>query len=232
MILTSLLLAAAAPAATAAPAPAPTPDRAAIEAIVRDYILSHPEILPEAMSRLQARETANAIATNRDAIFKPFANAWEGAADSDITIVQFFDYDCGYCRRSLPDIDRLLSEDKRLRVVYREFPVLGPGSEVAAKVSLAAARGGNYPAFHRAMYAAKDLTQAEIDKVAAKFGVKAAEDAAITREIDANRGLARPLSITGTPTWVVGNQVLSGAVGYDALKAAVAAARARSAAAG
>lgn len=224
MILTSLLLAAAAPAAA--------PDRAAIEAIVREYILAHPEILPEAMSRLQARETANAIATNRDAIFKPFGNAWEGAADADVTIVQFFDYDCGYCRRSLPDIDRLLSEDKRLRVVYREFPVLGPGSEVAAKLSLVAARGGNYPAFHRAMYAAKDLTQAEIDKVAAKFGVKPAEDAAIAREIDANRGLARPLSITGTPTWVVGDQLLSGAVGYDALKAAIAAARAKSAAAG
>lgn len=224
MILASLFLAAAAPAAA--------PDRAAIEAIVRDYILSHPEILPQAMERLQARETANAVAANHDAIFTPFANAWEGAANPDVTIVQFFDYDCGYCRRSLPDIDRLLAEDKRIRIVYREFPVLGPGSEVAAKAGLAAARGNNYPAFHRAMYAAKDLTQAEIDKVAVKFGVKASEDPAFAKEIDANRGLARPLSISGTPTWVVGDQVLSGAVGYDALKAAVAAARAKSTAAG
>ncbi len=217
MILTSLLLAAA--------APAPAPDRAAIEAIVRDYLLAHPEILPEAMSKLQARETAKAIAANRPAIFTPFAKAWEGAADADVTIVQFFDYDCGYCRRSLPDIERLLREDKRLRIVYREFPVLGPGSEAAAKVSLAAARGGNYPAFHRAMYAAKELTQAEIDRIAARFGVKPAEDAAIAREIEANRGLARPLNLTGTPSWVIGDQVLSGAVGYDALKAAIAAAR-------
>lgn len=224
MILTSLFLAAAAPAAV--------PDRAAIEAIVRDYILTHPEILPEAMSRLQARETEKAIAANRDAIFKPFANAWEGAANPDVTIVQFFDYDCGYCRRSLPDIERLLSEDKRLRIVYREFPVLGPGSEVAAKVSLAAARGNNYAAFHRAMYAAKDLTQAEVDKVTARFGVKASNDAQIAQEIEANRGLARPLNLTGTPSWVIGDQVLSGAVGYDALKAAIATARAKSAAAG
>lgn len=224
MILTSLLLAATAPAAVQ--------DRAAIETIVREYILSHPEILPEAMSRLQARETANAIAANRDAIFKPFGNAWEGAANPDITIVQFFDYDCAYCRRSLPDIERLLAEDKRLRIVYREFPVLGPGSEVAAKASLVAARGSNYPAFHRAMYAAKDLTAAEIDKVTAKYGVKPAEDAAITREIEANRGLARPLGLTGTPSWVIGDQVLSGAVGYDALKAAIATARTKSAAAG
>ena len=223
MILAPLLLAAAAPATT---------DRAAIEAIVRDYILTHPEILPEAMSRLQSRETANAITANRDGIFKPFGNAWEGAADADVTIVQFFDYDCGYCRRSLPDIARLLSEDKLLRVVYREFPVLGPGSEVAAKVSLAAARGSNYPAFHRAMYAAKDLTQAEIDKVAARYAVKPTSDPAIAKEIEANRALARPLGLTGTPSWVIGDQVLSGAVGYDALKAAIAVARKKSAAAG
>jgi protein-disulfide isomerase len=222
MISTLLLAVAAAPAAA--------PDRAAIEAIVREYILAHPEILPEAMSRLQARETASAIAASREQIYTPYANAWEGAVDADITIVQFFDYDCGYCRRSLPDIDRLLREDKRLRIVYREFPVLGPGSEVAAKLSLAAARGGNYPAFHRAMYAAKDLTQAEIDKVAAKYGVKPSDGPAIQREIDANRQLARPLGLTGTPSWVIGDQVLSGAVGFDALKAAIATARAKSAA--
>jgi protein-disulfide isomerase len=226
MILISLLLAAAAPAA----APAPGPDRAAIEAIVRDYILAHPEILPEAMNRLQARETTVAINANRDAIFKPFGNAWEGAANPDVTIVQFFDYDCGYCRRSLPDIQRLLAEDKRLRVVYREFPVLGPGSEVAAKAGLSAARGNNYPAFHRAMYAAKELTQPEIDKITARFGVEVTEDKAIDKEIEANRGLARPLSISGTPTWVIGDKVLSGAVGYDTLKAAIAEARAKSAA--
>src|SRR6476469_5563833 len=222
-MISSLLLAVAA-------VPAAAPDRAAIEAIVREYILAHPEILPEAMSRLQARETASAIAANREQIYKPYGSAWEGAADADVTIVQFFDYDCGYCRRSLPDIDRLLREDKRLRIVYREFPVLGPGSEVAAKLSLAAARGGNYSAFHRAMYAAKDLTQAEIDKVAARYGVKPSDEPAVQREIDANRQLAQPLGLTGTPSWVIGDQVLSGAVGFDALKAAIATARAKSAA--
>lgn len=215
-----------------AASPAVAPDRAAIEAIVRDYILAHPEILPEAMSRLQARETANAIAANRDAIFKPFGNAFDGAANADVTIVQFFDYDCGYCRRSLPDIERLLNEDKRLRIVYREFPVLGPNSEVAAKASLGAARGNQYTAFHRAMYAAKDLSAAEVAKVAARFGAKVSDDPAGQKEIDANRALARPLGLTGTPSWVIGDQVLSGAVGYDALKAAIAKARAGSAAAG
>ena len=209
----------------AATTPVAAPDRAAIEAIVRNYILEHPDILPEAMSRLQSRETANAITANRDAIFKPFANAWEGAADADVTIVQFFDYDCGFCRRSLPDIQRLLAEDRKLRIVYREFPVLGPNSEVAARASLAAARGQSYPAFHRAIYGAKDLSAAEIGKIAEKFGVRISDDAAFTREMDANRALARPLSLTGTPSWVIGNQVLSGAVGYDALKAAIALAR-------
>ena len=212
----------------AATAPVGTPDRAAIEAIVRNYILEHPEILPEAMSRLQSRETANAISTNRDAIFKPYANAWEGAAEPDITIVQFFDYDCGFCRRSLPDIQRLLAEDRKLRIVYREFPVLGPNSEVAAKASLAAAQAGSYIQVHRALYGAKELSVAEVGKVAAKFGVKLSADPATTREIEANRGLARPLGLTGTPSWVIGDQVLSGAIGYDALKAAIAVARKKS----
>jgi protein-disulfide isomerase len=223
MILISLLLAAATPAVD--------PQRAAIEAIVHDYILDHPEILPEAMARYEAKQTARAIAANHDAIYTPYANAWEGAKDADVTIVQFFDYDCGFCRRSLPDIDRLLREDKKLRIVYREFPVLGPNSEVAAKASLMAAKGNQYPAFHRAMYAAKDLSAAEVNKVAAQFGARVSDDPLAQREIDSNRGLARPLGLTGTPSWVIGDQVLSGAVGYDALKAAIAAARAKSGAA-
>ena len=129
-------------------------DRAAIERMVRDYILAHPEIIPEAMARLQQRETGKLVDASRAAIETPFPGAWAGAKDGDVTLVEFFDYACGYCRQAVPDIERLLAEDKKLRIVFRELPILGPGSEDAAKASLVAAKQGRFLDFHRRMYAA------------------------------------------------------------------------------
>ncbi len=221
-------LAGAAATGGVASAPVSTTDRTAIEKIVRDYILEHPEILPEAMQRLQEREIAKAVAANRRQIETPFAGAFEGAADADVTIVEFFDYACGYCRASLPDIDRLLKEDPKIRIVYREFPVLGPDSEAAARVSLAAAKAGKYPAFHRALFAAGRPDERTVSKVAASLGINPAIIGPEAQaEIDANRGLQRALDLRGTPSWVIGDKVLGGAVGYDALKAAIAEARAK-----
>ncbi len=232
-IMIGLLAAAAGAAATVAAmsgsAPVATNDRVAIEKIVRDYILSHPEILPEAMDNLRAREVAKVVKENRRAIETPFAGAWEGAADADVTVVQFFDYNCTYCRAALPDVEKLLSTDKRVRIVYREFPVLGPDSENAARISLAAAKAGKYAAFHRAVYAAGKPEPRAVERVAKGLGIDLAfaADPAAQLEIDANLSLARPLGMSGTPSWVIGDRVLSGNVGYDALKEAVTAARAR-----
>jgi protein-disulfide isomerase len=232
-IMIGLFAAAAGAAATVAVmgsgSPIATNDRAAIETIVRDYILSHPEILPQAMDNLRARETAKVVKENRKAIETPFAGAWEGAADADVTVVQFFDYNCTYCRAALPDVEKLLAADKRVRVVYREFPVLGPESESAARVSLAAAKAGKYAAFHRAVYAAGRPEPRAVERIAKGLGIDLAfaTDPGAQAEIDANLSLARPLGMTGTPSWVIGDRVLSGNVGYDALKEAVAAARGR-----
>jgi protein-disulfide isomerase len=233
-IMIGLLAAAAGAAATVAVtvnggAPVKPTDRAAIEKIVREYILANPEILPEAMDNLRSRETAKVVKANRKALETPFAGAWEGAADADVTIVQFFDYNCGYCRAAMADIEKLLASDKKLRVVYREFPVLGPDSDNAARISLAAAKAGKYPAFHRAVYAAGRPEPRNVERIAKGLGVDLAfaSDPAAQAEIDANLGFARPLGITGTPAWIVGDKVLAGAVGYDALKEAVAAARGR-----
>ncbi len=202
-------------------------NRAAIETIVRDYILEHPEILPQAMERLQARETGKLVRANRDAIITPYEGAWEGAANPDVVLVEFFDYACGYCRASLPDIDRLLKSDPKLRIVYREMPVLGPDSEVAAQVSLLAAKSGRYTQFHRALFAAGRPDRATVERVARQFGIDpAARSPGAAREIDANLQLQRALNITGTPTWVVGDKLLAGAVGFDAIKAAIAEVRA------
>ena len=217
-------------AATAIGTPVGTADKAAIEKVVRDYILANPEILPQAMEVLQARESGKAVAANRSQIETPFKGAWEGAADADVTLVQFFDYACGYCRQSLPVIEQLLREDRKLRVVYREMPVLGPDSEAAARLSLKIASTGQarYAEGHRALYSGGRPDMAARARVAARFGVRGdATDAAVEQELVNNQQLQNLLRITGTPTWVVGDQVLGGAVGYDVLKAAVAKARAR-----
>ena len=220
--------AAASLAATTSPAVGTT-DRRAIEAIVRAYILEHPEILPEAMERLQGRETAKAVAANRALIETPYEGAWEGAAKPDVTLVEFYDYACGYCRTSVPDVERLLREDPKLRVVYREMPVLGPDSEAAAHLSLAVAKTGRYSQFQRALFAAGRPDRATLDRLARQFGVDpaTAPSEATKTEIATNLELQNALRLTGTPSWVIGDRVLSGAVGFDALKAAIAAQRAK-----
>jgi protein-disulfide isomerase len=212
-------------------APVSTTDKAAIEKIVRDYILAHPEILPEAMDVLKAREAAKTVAENRTAIETPFAGAWEGAADADVMLVEFFDYACGYCRAALPDLARLVAEDKKLKIVYREMPVLGQASYDAAKVSLAAAQQGKYVAYHKAMFAAGRPSASVIADAQRQAGMdvtktrSAITSTQIEEELAKSENLQRALQLSGTPSWVVGDKVMVGAVGYDALKAAIAEAR-------
>ena len=206
-------------------------DKAAIEKIVHDYILEHPEILPEAMDRLQAKQTAKVVAEHRAALEKPYAGAWAGAADADVVLVEFFDYACGYCRASQPDIERLLKEDKKLYVVWREFQVLGEESQEAAFVSLAAAESGKYRVFHDKLFALGRLGPETVKTAQSAAGVDPAKvtaakaNAAYKAEIETNYDLARALNLTGTPAFVVGDQVLQGAVGYEALNKAIAQAR-------
>lgn len=215
------------------PVPVNMADKAAIEQVVREYILTHPEILPEAMRNLEARENKKIVDENRAAIEKPFAGAWEGAADGDVTLVQFFDYACSYCRASRPDVERLLAEDKKLKVVYRELPILGPQSLDAALASLAIAQKGNYGQFHKALYKAGRLTPQIIREAVQQSGadvnqIRLVQNSdAVKAEIATNIELQRTLQLTGTPSWVVGDTVLNGAVGYDQLKAAIAQARGR-----
>ena len=195
---------------------------------VRDYLLENPEVLPEAMERLRERETAKAIEANRAALETPFAGAWAGAADGDVVLVEFFDYACGYCRRSNPDVARLLREDPKLKVVWREFPVLGPDSEAAARVSLAAARAGRFKAFHDRLFASGRPTPEAVAGARSAVGLTAELPAeAADRELTRNYQLGRILQATGTPTFVVGDRMFQGAVGYEVLKDAIREARER-----
>ena len=217
---------------TAPPALAAPADRALTEAIVHDYILAHPEIIPEALQVLEERKQAQAINANRKAIETPFAHEWEGNPQGDVTLVEFFDYNCGYCRASVHDVNRLIAGDKQLKVVFRELPVLGAESDEAAVFSLALAqKSSEWEAFHRAVYMDGSASTARIAKVALAMthtipSAAALKSPILRDQINTNLDLAQKLRITGTPSWVVGNKLLGGAVGYDELKAAIAEARA------
>jgi protein-disulfide isomerase len=204
-------------------------DRPRVEAIVHSYLVEHPEVLREAGAALQRQDAARVIAANRGLIETPFAGAWAGAKDADVTLVEFFDYACTFCRRSNPDLDRLLAEDRKLRIVWREWPVLGPASEEAAKASLAAARQGRFKPFHDAMFALGRPSAETIAQALRQSGVSPppAQDAEARSEIEKNYSIARAIGGTGTPTFVVGDRVVQGAVGYDNLRRAIEEARRR-----
>ncbi|HEX4695572.1 DsbA family protein [Sphingomonas sp.] len=199
---------------------------------VRDYLLAHPEVIPEAMQKLQDRNTAKVIAANRADIFAPVGSAWAGNPKGDLTIVEYLDYNCGYCRASLPIIDQLIAADPKVRVLYRELPVLSPESETAARYAIVAARLGKYRALHAALYAGGTLTEASMDKALVTAGldpaqVKAeAKSPAVDNAIRTNLSLMRPLGITGTPSWVIGDRVVSSVMSLEAMQAAIADARA------
>ena len=199
---------------------------------VRAYLLDHPEVLPEAMEVLRTREAAKAVAANRSAIVEPFPGAVGGNPQGDVTLVAFMDYACGYCRASLPELAKLVAGDGGVRIVYRELPILSAESGRAAQWSLAAAEQGRFLPFHEALYAAGQLSDASIAAAAAKAGLDRARaermiaDARVNAEIAKNLATARTMGFNATPTWVVGDTVLSGLLEHDELVKAVKAARA------
>lgn len=206
-------------------------EREATEAVVRAYILEHPEILSEAAQILQDRETAKRLASVGDALTTPFSGAIAGNPDGAVTLVEFTDYSCGYCRASVADVQKLVGSNKDVRVVFREVAILNPASREAAKWALAAAKQGKHRAFHDAMFAGDKPNPQSIRAAALKAGLdmkRAEMDAnskAVAGEIEANMAMMQQVGFNGTPTFIVGGQILEGALGHDALKDAVAKAR-------
>ena len=194
---------------------------------VREALIADPQMLVAASNVLRESQYAPVVAANRIALETPFGSSWKGAAKPDVTLVEFYDYACGYCRKMLPTVERLLAEDKGLRVVFRELPILGPNSVTAARFALAASDVGKFRAFHDALYAAGPPTQQGIAAVAGKFGLADARVTAPAYEAELRRNfqLAGQLGATGTPLIIVGDRVINAAVGYDELKKAVADAR-------
>lgn len=205
--------------------------RVAVERVVHDYILEHPEILPQAMEELQRRQNAEQLAGVRSVVEAPFPGAVLGNPNGKVTLVEFTDFACGYCRQSLPDVKALIAKNPDLRIVIRELPIISPASPDAAKMGLAAAEQGKYPAFHDAMFAAGQLDPQTIDAVARKVGLdmdrarKIAASPTVEAEIGRNLEMASRLGFSGTPSWVAGDRIIAGAVGLDQLSDAVQAAR-------
>jgi len=197
-------------------------DRYVREALVRD-----PQMLMEAADTLRTKQYAPVVKANASALTTPFASSWKGSAHPDVVMVEFFDYACGYCRASIPVVERLLAEDKGLRVVFRELPILGTDSVTAARVSLAASQAGKFPQFHDVLYSAGRPSPESIDAAAKSVGVQVptAPVPGYEAELRRNFQLASALGATGTPLFVVGDRVFNGAVGYDALRKAIADAR-------
>lgn len=210
-------------------------------AYIREYLIKNPEVILEALQELERRRTAekNAQITNfinrsREELFHAKSSPVSGNPDGDVTIVEFFDYNCPYCRTVTPRIFSLLERDKKARFVYKEFPILGPSSVFAAKAALAVARQDTklYERFHVALLQVRGrLSESSILATAKKTGVdidRMKSDMAapeIQHEIDRNKVLANHLGITGTPAFVIGTKVLNGLQPGAALQAAVDAAR-------
>ncbi|MFQ5348017.1 MAG: DsbA family protein [Rhodothalassiaceae bacterium] len=224
---------------------------AAFEARVRAYILAHPEIIPEAIGALKQRERAGEDQRQREAA----TALWDliahddlspvlGNPDAAVTFVEFYDYRCSFCRRSYPDVKRLLAEhEDDVRFVFRQFPVIdAPGdsggvSHIAARAAIAADRQGHFRAFHDAlMTAGGRLDRKRILAIAAGIGLDTARleqdmrDPAIDRYIEDTLRLADAVGINATPTYVFEGRVLTGARGYAALQALIAAGPAATAA--
>lgn len=197
--------------------------------IVRQGLMADPKILTDTVEALRDAQYEPVLAANRAAIETPFGSSWKGSAKPDVTLVEFFDYACPYCKASNPTVDRLLQDDKGLRVVYRELPILGPDSVSAARLSLEASKLGRFAQFHDTLWATGRPAPDTNTKAAQAAGIAPAPvaDPEIEAELARNMKLAGELGATGTPLFVVGDRVMNGAVNYDTLREAIAKARAK-----
>ena len=216
------------------------PPSSEFEKQARSYILDNPEVLIESVRQLEAREQAAAadelktlIEERRDEIFNDPASPVLGNQAGDVTLVEFFDYNCPYCRKAAPQMAELQASDKQLRLVYKEFPILGPGSMFAARAALASRKQGKYAEFHEAMMAHSGaIDESSTLEIARQVRLdidqlrQDMQDPAIQDAIERNLALAGDLRINGTPSFVVGDEIVRGLTDLPTLKGLIAEARA------
>ena len=212
-------------------------DQDAIGAVVRDYILANPEIIPEAIQVLQARQRGMRLASMASELTPGPASLEAGNPQGDVTLIEFFDFRCPFCKRAYADVEKLIADDANLRVIFKQFPILDQGDSTLsydlARAGAAAARQGQYLAFHDAVFA----WPTRVENMDTVFAIAQAagldidrlrqdiDDPAIARAIERNIAVGQALGLGGTPAYVVGEQIIEGAVGYDRLAQAIAATR-------
>lgn len=212
--------------------------KAAIQDVIKEYLTKeHPEVIVEAMKEIQHREqttaeskSQEAIKTAKDKIYNDPDTPVGGNPKGSVTVVEFFDYQCGYCKMTESAVQQLLKENKEVKFIYKDFPILGPMSTTAAKVALASARQGNakYIKFHNALMNVKDhLSEDSIYQTAKEVGLdveklkKDAADDGIAKIAQANVDLGTEIGVRGTPLFIVGEKIYPGALQADQLKKAV-----------
>lgn len=239
--ITTLITALGVLAAVAAPVAAQQRDaltpaqEKAVERLVEQYILEHPEVVVRAMKRLEAKRRAEEQAAVEKEIMARAAELREdpsspfaGAPEGDVVVVEFFDYRCGVCKRVLPVVLRLLEKDRKVKLVYKDWPILGPESVFAARAALASRHQGKYVAFHNEMMKARGgLDEAAVMEIARRVGLdidrlrRDMEGPEIAHILKRNFELADALRLSGTPSFVIGDTVVRGGRDYRSLQALV-----------
>lgn len=203
-------------------------DRAELETIIHEYIVTHPEVIEEAIIALNARDRADAakaakaaISQNKDQLYNLDTDHFIGPADAPVTVVEFFDYRCGYCKRSLSFVQALPEEfDNKVRVVFKEYPIFGGISETAALAALAAGKQDKYYDMHAALMQLKSndaLTEKKIDEIAEDIGVDVRkmradmQSVALKKQLDDMQRLGHALNLDGTPGFYIGDTAIGGA---------------------
>jgi protein-disulfide isomerase len=214
-------------------------DQARMEQIIHDYLMAHPEVILEAVDNYQKQQEkaatqkqAQALIDRRQELQHTPDDPVIGNPNGDVTIVEFFDYRCPYCKTVAPAFIELYEKDGKARFVLKEFPILGPDSEFAAKAALAAQKQGKYRDLHLAMMAFKGkLTSDDVRLLATKVGIdvpkleKDMQDPAIAEAISRNYALAEALGIKGTPAFIVGDELVPGAISVEEMQRRIAAVR-------
>ena len=223
-----------------APAVAQSPaqlDAATLNPMIESYLMANPRILQRVSEALQteiataqAAETKSALAELKPAIYDDPGHIVLGNPKGDVTLVEMFDYNCGYCRQALPDLATLMDEDPNLRIILKEFPILTPGSVEAARVGVLVSRADvDYWTFHQSLFTGRSQAdKASALKAAADLGLNPVslemdmQSADVTAVLDTSYTIARKLKISGTPTYIIGDEVIPGAVGIDELRSRIA----------
>ncbi|MCA3555158.1 DsbA family protein [Aestuariivirga sp.] len=202
-----------------------------IGGIVRQYLLENPDVLLEVSKALEAKQQERdaqqrgaALQSSADQIFRSPADYVAGNPKGDVTIVEFFDYNCGWCKKGFSEVMTLLEKDKNLRFVLKEFPIFGGDSDYAAMAAIAARKQNKYWELHTALFQHEGkVTKEAVDELAARQGIDVArmkedmKDPAVTRELADNHALAQALAISGTPAFIIDDKVSPGYLPADGL---------------